>query len=61
MYGPPGVVLSVAVTVNENGPGVVGVPVSAPLAARVNPGGSVPAVTANPNGPGAPLAEMFAL
>ena len=39
-------------TVNVNGPAAVGVPVRVPSPFSVRPGGRVPAVTENENGPG---------
>ena len=39
--------------VNVNGPGVVGVPLSAPVPPRLSPAGSAPDVTAKVNGPAA--------
>ena len=49
-------VASVTVTVNELDPGVVGVPVIAPLDDIDNPAGSEPAVTLKEYGPVPPVA-----
>ena len=55
----PGVgALSVAVTVNEKEPTVVGVPDSDPSLPTVKPGGGVPLVTAQVNGGEPPLATV---
>jgi hypothetical protein len=51
--------LSVRVTVNVNGPVVVGVPVSDPSLPKVSPGGSAPAVTAQLRGRAPPVSANW--
>ena len=51
--------LSVRVTVNVNGPVVVGVPVSDPSLPKVSPGGGVPAVTAQLRGRAPPVSANW--
>jgi hypothetical protein len=53
-----GCALSVALTVNVNGPAAVGVPDKDPVPASVSPGGSAPRVMLQEKGGDPPLATL---